>query len=318
MVPPGGGVTVLRIHAISLAPMSDAQKQRLSAMGELVYHDAELGDAAVGELCRGAEAVVITPRLAADIVPCLDRCRFISVQGAGTDALDVAAARRKGIVVSNVPDFCTDAVAEHAFALLLAAAKKVEQGRPWLTEGRWTTALAYTTSGLSGRTLGLFGCGKIGARIAEIARGFRMRVLAAIRDSSKPHPVETVPFETLLAESDFLVLAAPATAETTGVFDRAAFARVKPGAVLVNISRAALADDTALLAALEEGRLSAAGLDVFAAEPPAPDDPLLHHSRVVVSPHVAWGTEDALRRLLDLSIGNVEAFAAGSPVNVVA
>lgn len=307
----------MRIHAISLSPMSEAQKQRLASLGELVYHDAVLGDSSVGELCRGAEALVITPRLGADIVPSLDRCRFISVQAAGTDALNLAAARQKGIVVSNVPEFCTDAVAEHAFALLLAAAKRLEQGRPWLHEQRWTTALAYKTMGLSGRTLGLFGCGNIGARIAEIGRGFHMRVLATVRDPSKPHAVETVPFETLLAESDFLVLAAPATAETTGVFDRTAFARLKPGAVLVNISRAALVKDSALLAALNDGRLAAAGLDVFLSEPPLPDDPLLHHPRVVVSPHVAWGTEDAVQRLLDLSIANVEAFVAGSPLNVV-
>ncbi|MEX2301098.1 MAG: NAD(P)-dependent oxidoreductase [Bryobacterales bacterium] len=307
----------MRVHAISLAPMSDVQKHRLAALGELIYHDAVLGDPSMGELCRGAEAIVVTPRLAADIVPALDRCRFISVQGAGTDALDVATARRKGIVVSNVPDFCTDAVAEHAFALLLAAAKRIEQGRECLIKGLWTTALAYTTMGLSGRTLGLFGCGKIGARIAEIARGFRMRVIATVRDPGKPHPVETVPFEILLAESDFLVLAAPATAETTGAFDARAFGRMKRGSVLVNISRAALVDHAALTEALRSGQLGAAGVDVFLAEPPAPDDPLLRNPRVVVSPHVAWGTEDALQRLLDLSISNVEAFAAGSPVNVV-
>jgi glycerate dehydrogenase len=297
--------------------MSDAQKQRLGALGELHYHDAVLGDSSVGALCRGAEAVVTTPRLAADIVPFLDRCRFISVQGAGTDALDVAGARRKGIMVCNVPDFCTDAVAEHAFALLLAAAKRIEQGRPCLVKGLWTTALAYWTHGLSGKTLGLYGCGKIGARIAEIARAFRMRVVATVRDPGKPHPVPTVAFEALLAESDFVVLAAPATAETTGVFDARAFAQMKPGAVLVNISRAALVEEAALLEALRGDRLAAAAIDVFHREPPDPGDPLLHHPRVLVSPHVAWGTEDAVQRLLDLSIANVEAFAAGSPVNVV-
>jgi phosphoglycerate dehydrogenase-like enzyme len=296
--------------------MSDAQKQRLVVLGELQYQDAVLGDASIGELCRGADALVITPRLAADIVPCLDRCRFVSVQGAGTDALDLAAARRKGIVVSNVPDFCTDAVAEHAFALLLAAAKRIEQGRPWLTGGRWTTALAYTTLGLSGKTLGLFGCGKIGARIAEIAAAYRMRVIATVRDPGKPHAVPAVPFETLLAESEFLVLAAPATRETTGAFDAGAFAQMKPGAVVVNVSRAALVEEAALLGALESGRITA-GMDVFHREPPSPDDPLLRHPGVVVSPHVAWGSEDALQRLLDLSIANMEAFAAGKPINVV-
>ena len=307
----------MRITAISLCPMSDAQKARLEALGELRYHDAVLGDPGMGELCRGAEALVITPRLSVDIVPFLDRCRFISVQGAGTDALNVAAAREKGIVVSNVPDFCTDAVAEHAFSLLLGVAKRIAAGPPMLHAGAWTTALAYTTVGLRGKTLGLLGCGKIGGRIAEIASGFGMDVVATVRDPSKTRAVPAVPFHALLEQSDFIVLAAPATERTTGMFNAAAFARMKPQAALINVSRAALVNTADLLAALDQGRLAAAATDVFAPEPPAPGDPLLHHPKVLVSPHVAWGTEDALQRLLDLSIANVEAFARGKPINVV-
>ncbi len=307
----------MRITAISLCPMSDAQKARLEALGELRYHDAVLGDPGMGGLCRGAEALVITPRLSVDIVPFLDRCRFISVQGAGTDALNVAGAREKGIVVSNVPDFCTDAVAEHAFSLLLGVAKRIAAGPPMLHAGAWTTALAYTTVGLRGKTLGLLGCGKIGGRIAEIARGFGMDVVATVRDPSKTRAVPAVRFHALLEQSDFIVLAAPATERTTGMFNTAAFARMKPQAALINVSRAALVNTSDLLAALDRGRLAAAATDVFAPEPPVPGDPLLHHPKVLVSPHVAWGTEDALQRLLDLSIANVEAFARGKPINVV-
>ena len=300
-----------RLHAVSLAPMSDAQKARLGRLGELHYFEAVLGDPQLGEQCRDAEILIVTPRLHVDIVPYLDRCRFISVQGAGTDALDVAAARRQGILVSNVPYFCSDAVAEHAFALLLAVAKRLEEGRPVLQQGRWRTALAYPTLGLRGRTLGLFGCGKIGSRVAALGRALGMQVLATTRS-----PLST-PFERLLAGSDFLVIAAPATPETRGRFDAEAFAAMKPGAVLVNISRAALVDEQALLAALDSGRLAGAALDVFAVEPPPPDHPLLHHPRLLVSPHVAWGAEDAVQRLLDLSIENVEAFLVGKPVNLV-
>ena len=301
---------MVRIHAISLSPMSEEQKQRIRALGELSYHDAVLGDTEMGELCRGAEVLVITPRIPVDIVPFLQQCRLISVQGAGTDALDVAAAQRKGIVVSNAPDFCTDAVAEHAFALLLGVAKKIEPGPALLRKGGWTTALAYSTVGLRGKTLGLFGCGKIGGRVAEIAKGFGLQVHATVANPDRPRPVKTVPFQALLAESDFLVLAAPSTAETTGIFNAEAFARMRPGAVLINVSRAALVDTPALLDALNKGRLAGTATDVFVAEPPSSDDPLLHHPKVLVSPHVAWGTEDALQRLLDLSIANVEAFPA--------
>ncbi|HLF81713.1 MAG TPA: D-isomer specific 2-hydroxyacid dehydrogenase family protein [Anaerolineales bacterium] len=291
--------------------MSEAQKECLRRLGELQYFDAVLGDPELGEQCRGAEILVVTPRLHLDIVPFLDRCRFISVQGAGTDALDVAAARRKGIRVSNVPDFCADAVAEHAWALLLAVAKRLREGRPLLQEGRWQTALAYQTLGLRGKTLGLFGYGRIGRRVGEIGRGFGMRVLATTRSP------ESTPWEELLAESDFLVLAAPATAQTRGCFNARALAAMKPGAVVINISRAALVDEAALLAALDAGRLGGFATDVFAPEPPPPDHPLLHHPKVYVSPHVAWGAEDAVQRLVDLSIENVEAFLAGRPVNLV-
>lgn len=301
----------MRINAVSLTPMSEAQKQRLARLGELHYFDARLGDPQLGEQCRGAQILVVTPRLHLDILPYMPECRFISVQGAGADALDVAAARRRGILVANVPDFCSDAVAEHAFALLLAVAKRLEEGRGVLQQGRWRSALAYPTLGLKDKTLGLFGCGKIGGRIAAIGRGFGMRVLATTRNP------QSAPFAQLLEESDFLVIAAPATAETRGRFDRQALSSMKPGAVLVNISRAALVDTDALIEVLDSGRLAGAAVDVFAPEPPPPDHPLLHHPRVLVSPHVAWGTADAVERLLDLSIANVEGYLEGRPVRLI-
>ena len=309
--------TAMKIHAISLSPMSEGQKDRLRALGELHYHDAVLGDPGLGRLCEGAEILVITPRLPVDIVPYLDVCNFISVQAAGVDALNIAGARKKGVVISNVPDFCSDAVAEHAFALLLGVTKKLAAGPALLREGRWTTALAYSTVGLRGKTLGLFGCGKIGARIAEIARGFGMNVQATVRDPSKARDIPVVPFNELLTTSDFIVLAAPATEQTTGIFNASAFSQLRTRATLINISRAALVNTNDLIAALDSGRLAAFASDVFAPEPPPPEEPLLHHPKVLVSPHVAWGTDDAIQRLLDLSIANVEAFVAGLPVNVV-
>lgn len=298
--------------------MSEAQKGRLSVLGDLHYWDAQVGDPNMAEYVSGAEILVTTPRLGVDITPFLDRCRMISVQAVGVDAINLDACRERGIVVSNVPEFCTDAVAEHAFALILAAAKRLEEGRPMLRTGGWTTALAYPTLGLRGRTLGLLGCGKIGGRIAELARAFGMDVLATVRDPSKKRRgIETVGFERLLGDSDILVLAAPATPETTGLFDAEAFTRMKSSAVLVNISRGALVDDEALLAALDAGEIAAAATDVYRQEPPSPRDRLLAHPRVIVSPHVAWGTNEAVERLLDISIDNVEAYLRGEPQNVV-
>ena len=297
--------------------MSAAQKDRLRNCGELSYFDAKLGDDGILEQARGAEILLITARLHLDVTTVLDRCRFISWQASGLDALNLAECRRKGIVVSNIPGFSTDAVAEHAWALILALAKRLEEGRPMLLKGAWTEALAYFTTGLRGRTLGLFGCGQIGQSIAEIGDAFGMQVIATVRDPSKPRPVETVTLDELLQRSDFLVLAAPPTAETIGLFDRRAFQKMRPSAFFVNISRGALMNESDLLAALDSGLIAGAATDVFEQEPPDPANPLLSHPRVVVSPHVAWGTDSAVEALLDQSIANVEAFLRGSPTNVV-
>ncbi len=307
----------MRIHAISSRPMSEAQKDRLRRCGDLSYFDAKLGDDGILEQARGAEILLITPRLHFDVTTVLDRCRFISWQASGLDALNLAECRRKGIVVSNIPGFSTDAVAEHAWALILALAKRLPEGRPMLLQGGWNEALAYFTTGLRGRTLGLFGFGQIGQRIAEIGSAFGMQVIAAVRDPGKPRTVETVALDELLERSDFLVMAAPPTAKTTGLFDRQAFEKMRPTAFFVNIARGALVNETDLVQALDAGLIAGAGTDVFEQEPPDPANPLLSHPKAVVSPHVAWGTDSAVQALLDQSIANVEAFLRGTPTHVV-
>lgn len=309
---------VMRIHAISVSPMSEAQKRRLGVLGDLKYYESTLDDVNVGELCRGAQILVVSPRISVDIVPCLSDCQMISVQAVGTDVINLSAARDKNITVCNVPEFCTDAVAEHTFAIMLGLAKRIEAGRALMKAGEWHSPLAYKTLGLRGKTLGILGLGKIGNRIAEIGvDGFGMRVIATVLDASRPRSFQTVAWERLLSESDFLVIAAPLTSRTRGIFNRSTFMAVKPSALLVNISRAAIVDDAALLEALNEGQLAGAAVDVFHNEPPSPEDPLLNHRRVLVTPHIAWGTVDAVERLLDTSIMNVEAFLAGKPINVV-
>lgn len=307
----------MRIHAISLRPLSEAQKDRLRRCGELTYFDAKLGDDGILEQARDSEILLITPRLHFDVTTALDKCRFISWQASGLDALNLAECRRKGITVSNVPGFSTDAVAEHAWSLILALAKRLPAGRPILLNGQWNEALAYFTTGLRGRTLGLFGFGQIGQRIATIGSAFGMEVIATVRDPGKPRSVETVTLDELLQRSDFVVLAAPTTTETTGLFDRRAFRQMRPTAFFVNIARGALVNETDLVQALDEGLIAGAGTDVFEQEPPDPANPLLSHPKAVVSPHVAWGTDSAVQALLDRSIANVEAFLRGSPTHVV-
>ncbi len=308
----------MRIHVISFRPFSPAQLARLERCGEVHSFNLPIGDDRVVDCVSGADILVCKARIHRDITPYLDKCRFISWQGTGTDALNLDACREKGVVVANVPDFSTQAVAEQAFALLLAAAKRVEHGRKVLTAGTWRDDLSYFTAGLAGKTLGLFGCGKIGMRIAEIGRAFGMRPVAAVRDlQTRNVTIDVIPFDKLLEISDFLVIAAPATDSTAGIFDRGAFRRMKSSGFLVNVSRGALINEKDLLEAVESGEIAGAGLDVFQREPPDPADALLSHPKIVVSPHVAWGAEEAVERLLDQSIANVEAYLRGTPTHVV-
>jgi len=312
---------MVRIHTVSIYPLNVAQKRRLERWGTLVYHEARIGDDTIPEKCRGAEVLVITPRLHLPVVPCLDGCRLISVQGTGTDAINVPAATAKGIAVCNVPEFASDAVAEHAFALLLSITRRLALGREILCNGTWRDGLAYEVAGLHGKTLGIFGFGRIGRRIGRIGLGFGMNVVATTKDpdgeQERKHQVTLVDFDQLLARSDYLVLAAPVTPETLGIFGKQQFERMKPSAILINVSRGALVDEAALIEALRDHKIAGVGVDVFPVEPPSMDHPLLHLENVTATPHVAWGTGEAVQALLDGAIANVEAFLEGRPQNVV-
>ena len=311
----------MQIHAVSICRLTAEQTERLERRGRLVYYDAELGDRTVGEKCHGADVLLITPRICLDIVPFLDRCRLISVQGTGTDAINVPAATTKGIAVSNVPAFSTEAVAEHALALLLAATRRIRLGQEILRSGKWRSGLAYEVSGLSGKSLGIFGFGKIGVRVSEIGRAFRMQIIATTEhptpERAARHGVTFVNFENLLTQSDYIVLTAPVTPETRQIFGREQFRRMKPSAVLVNVSRGALVDEMALADALRDGVISAAAQDVFQEEPPSPAHPLLPLSNFIATPHIAWATGEAVAQVVDISIRNIEAFLDGQPRNVV-
>ena len=231
------------------------------------------------------EAICAAPRL-----------RVIGRAGIGVDNVDVAAATERGIVVVNTPAGNSMAAAEHAIALLVALARHVPQANASLKAGKWERG-AFTGMELYTRTLALLGLGNIGRIVARRAQGLGMRVIAhdphVPEDQAAKLDVELVDLPTLLARADVLSVHAPKTPETTGLLDAAAFARCKPGLLLVNAARGGIVDETALLAALESGRVGGAALDVFATEPPASDDPLVAHPRVICTPHLGASTEQA-------------------------
>lgn len=248
--------------------------------------------------------------------------RMIGLLCTGTDAVDLAAAARRGIVVCNVPSYSTDAVVQHTFALLLEVCSLVSLHNREVHRGRWTHSPDFCfwdapLIELSGKTFGVLGCGEIGCRAAGAAMAFGMRAIGFSRGEHPAFPGERVPFETLLAESDVLSLHCPATEQTRGVINAASLARMKEGAILLNTARGALCVSQDVADALESGRLRAYAADVAAREPILRSDPLLEARNCILTPHIAWAPRETRQRLLRLAAENLRAFLNGMPVNRV-
>jgi D-3-phosphoglycerate dehydrogenase len=251
-----------------------------------------------------ADAVVVRNiGIDAELIDSLPRLRVIAKHGAGVDNIDIPAATARGIVVASVPGGNADAVAEATVAMMLAAIRRVPDVHAMVAGGRYSARWELQFEQLLDRTLGLVGIGNIGARVARIcASGFKMRVLAydpglseAAVKGRGAKKVESL--EALLAASDAVSLHLPLTEQTRHIIGREELAAMKPNAVLVNAARGPLVDERALAEALREGRIGGAALDVFEAEPPAPDNPILTAPNVVLSPHTAGNTVEAARTL---------------------
>ena len=279
----------------------------------------------VVERASGAHVVVTNKtRLGADALAELDRLGLITVLATGYDNVDVAAAVARGVTVCNVPAYATNSVAQHVFALLLELSNRVGEHDRAVHVGQWARAGDFTfwthaPVELAGRVMGLVGYGTIGRRVAEIAMAFGMSVLATTRTRPPaPTRVEIVDLEKLFTRSDVISLHCPLTAETEGIVGASLLERAKPGAFLINTARGRLVDETALAHALEHGMLAGAAVDVAAREPIADESPLLSARNCIITPHMAWASLAARRRLMLATAENIRSWSEGRPVNVVA
>jgi len=274
----------------------------------------------------GANVLVVNKSpIGADVIEGSPELRFITLTATGFDCVDIAAARRRGIPVSNVPIYGTDSVAQYVFALLLELCHHVALHDQAVRAGEWTRQPDFSIRKtrlieLAGKTMGIVGYGRIGRRVGELARAFGMDIIA--------HDVYRWPegdgraarwceLDELVARADVISLHSPLTPETRGLVNRERLMRMKPTAFLINTARGPLVNETDLAEALASGRPAGAAVDVVTVEPIRPDNPLLAAPNCLITPHIAWATEEARRRLMDLTIANIEAFLQGRPVNVV-
>ena len=269
-------------------------------------------------VARDADAVFVTyARLPRELLTQLTRCKVIGRFGLGVDNIDTKAAAELGITVTYVPDYCMHEVSDHAMALLLALARKIPFSDKLVQAGRWEMPAVVPIHRLSGRVLGLVGFGNIPRALAPKAKAFGLRVLAhdpfVSRDVFAAAGVEPVSFEELLANSDFVSIHAPLSPATRGLFNAEVFGKMKTGAILINTARGPLVDETDLIAALDAGRVGAAALDVVAVEPLALDSRLIGRDNVILTPHTAFYSVEALDELQRKCASDVARVLSGEP-----
>ena len=302
----------------------DQSWSALEGLGECCFHD-RTSAAQVVERADGYE-IVITNKVpvSREALSRLPQLRYVGVTATGYNIVDTVAAREQGVCVTNVPIYGTRSVAQFTFSLLLELAHHVGAHTTAVRSGDWARCPDFSfwktpQVELEGRTLGIVGWGRIGRAVGALGAAFGMRVIATSRraDQSLEGGVQAVSMETLFRESDVVSLHCPLSDGTRNLVNRERLNLMKPGAWLINTSRGPLVDEEALAAALNLGTLGAAALDVLSVEPPRPDHPLFQAKNCFITPHMAWATLAARRRLMETVVENVRAFLAGSPRNVV-
>jgi glycerate dehydrogenase len=297
----------------------------LEALGECVIYDRTPAELVV-EPARDAEIVLTSKaKITEAVMEALPKLRYISLLATGYNNVDVAAAARRGIPVSNVPAYSTESVAQTAFALLLELTTRVGLHDAAVKAGEWVSSPDHSfwkgsLVELDGLTMGIVGYGTIGRAVGRIAHAFGMKVIAfapRIPADPGPVPVSFVPLEELFASSDVVSLNCPQTPENTGFVNSALLSGMKPSAFLLNVARGGLVNEADLADALNNGVIAGAGLDVVAVEPMLANNPLLKAKNVIFTPHIAWASLAARKRLMNIVAGNIASFLAGAPVNVV-
>ena len=302
----------------------DLSWKRLEEMGEVIVYDRTKPYETI-ERAKDAD-IVLTNKvcLGKEELEQLPNLKYIGVLATGYNVVDIPVARAHGIIVTNIPAYSTESVAQMVFAHLLTVTNRVEHYSIQNRNGVWSRCADFSYSDtilteIAGKTMGIVGLGNIGRRVSEIALAFGMKVLAMTSKAKDalPQGITKANFQELLTQSDVLSLHCPLTPETHHLINTEVLQHMKPNAILINTGRGPLVDEYAVADALNNNLLAAYCTDVMQHEPPKEDNPLLHCSNAYITPHIAWATQEARVRLLDIAIDNVRAFMAGEPKNTV-
>ncbi len=314
---------IVTLDGYGLNP-GDLSWENMAELGELTVYDRTAPDEIVSR-ATGAEIVLTnkTP-LTQETMEKLPQLRYIGVLATGYNIVDTEAAKKRGIVVTNIPAYSSESVAQMVFAHLLNVASDVANHSQSVKAGEWANCkdfcfLKSPIFELAGKSIGIVGFGNIGSTVARIAHAFDMKVYAKTskRKEDLPDYVEPVTLETLLAESDVITLHCPLTDSTRNLINRETIALMKPTAIVINTGRGPLVNEQDLADALNNGRIKAAGVDVLSQEPPRADNPLIQARNCYITPHIAWATFEARNRLMKIATDNIRQYLAGNTVNQV-
>lgn len=315
---------IVCLDAATLYPATDRRWGMFAEYGDIEVYDRTLPEELAGRIA-GAD-IVLTNKVVinADTIAACPQLKYIGVLATGYNIVDVDAAGKAGIAVCNVPAYSTASVAQTAIALLLAITNRVEHYACANRNGRWSECADFTYrdaewAELAGKTFGVIGFGNTGRATAAIAAALGMKIAVATSkpQSELPEGYVKTDIDRLFKEADVVSLHCPLTAENRGLVDAGRLATMKPTAILINTARGPLVNEKALAKALAEGTIAAAGLDVLCDEPPHAECPLLSEPNCYITPHTAWASTEARKRLFDVALGNVAAFTAGNCTNKV-
>jgi len=314
---------IVMLDAYTTNP-GDLSWDNFRELGDLTVFDRTPSDKII-ERAKEADILITnkTP-ITKEIINCLPNLKFIALMSTGYNIVDYVYLKEKGISVSNIPSYSTDAVAQLVMSFILELAMNVGLHSESVKDGEWSDCTDFCywktpLTELSGKTIGIFGLGKIGRAVAERAKAFGMNVVAYVPriHNDEPEYIKLLPLDKMLSDSDIVSMHCPLTPETEGIVNEEFISKMKDGAYFINTSRGTVVNEMALADALNSGKLGGAGLDVLSTEPPQKNNPLLSAKNCFITPHIAWASFETRKRLVSILYDNIMAFINGKPQNVI-